>query len=92
MEYLGTLAVTKKVVDLFRYLLDGESRQWHSALIVIGSWVAGAGLAYLVGASSLAESVGLADANLADIVIAGIMAGSGAGVVHDLASGGVNIH
>ncbi len=84
MELLAGLAVVKKTVDAVRYLAGGSEIQWKEAGIVVLSWAVGVGLAFLVAASSLAESVGLGGAGVADVILAGIAAGSSAGVVHDL--------
>lgn len=87
MELLAGLAVVKKVIDTVRYLAGGQSVQWREAGIVALSWGVGVALAFLVAASSLAESVGLSGASVADIILAGVAAGSAAGVAHDIADG-----
>jgi len=92
MELLAGLAVVKKVLDTVRYLAGGEETQWREAGIVALSWAIGIGLAFLVAASSLAGSVGLEGAGVADVILAGLAAGSSAGVVTDLSKGGVVIN
>lgn len=84
MELLAGLATVKKVIDVVRYLASGENVQWRETGVVLLSWGVGVGLAFLVAASTLAESVGLAGAGIADVILAGIAAGSAAGTVHDL--------
>lgn len=84
MELLAGLAITKKVLDIVGYLARGETVQLRETGFVLLSFGVGVGLAFLVAASSLAGSVGLADVGVADVILAGIGAGAGAGVVHDI--------
>lgn len=79
---LGIPAV-KKIIDVYRFLFDGETVQWRAALITVGSWLLGTGVVALVAASSLAESLGLVDLGLADLFLWGVALGSSAGVIHD---------
>lgn len=77
------IASVKKVIDAFRFIFDGESVQWRSFGLTVGSWVLGTGLVALVANSTMAGDLGLVDLNLADLVLAGIGVGSGAGVIAD---------
>jgi hypothetical protein len=88
---LAAFPAVKKVIDLVRYLFEGDEHQWKPALLIVGSWVAGVAVAALVGGSSYAANLGLADLGLADLVLVGITLGSAAGVVTDLSTGGVTI-
>lgn len=83
MELLAGLAVVKKVIDAVRYLVSGETIQWRQAGTIVLSWGVGIGLAFLVASSSLAGEVGLEGARIADVILAGLAAGSSAGVIHD---------
>jgi hypothetical protein len=85
MELVALLAAVpgvQKIIDLIRFLVDGEQVQWRSALITVGSWVLGTGIVALVANSSFAPE-GLAAANLADLLLYGVALGSTAGVIHD---------
>jgi hypothetical protein len=88
---LAAFPAVKKVIDLVRYLLEGEKRQWRPALLIVASWVAGVAVAALVGGSSYGADLGLSGLGFADLVLVGITLGSAAGVVSDLSSGGVTI-
>lgn len=77
------LASVKKIIDAYRFLFDGDTVQWRSFALTVGSWVLGTGLVALVAASSLGESMGLVDLNLSDLILLGVGVGSGAGVVAD---------
>lgn len=79
---LGIPAV-KKIIDAFRFIFDGESVQWRAFAITVGSWVLGTGVVALVAGSSLAESLGLVDLGLNDLILWGIALGSSAGVIAD---------
>ena len=79
---LGVASV-KKIVDAFRFLFDGDVVQVKAFLITVGSWVLGVGIVALVAQSSLAGDLGLVDLNLADLILAGVGVGSGAGVISD---------
>lgn len=83
LEALIALPVVKKVLDVVRYVVDGERVQWKQLGLVVGSWVVGVGVAALVAASGYAESVGFVDPSLSDLIIAGVTIGSGAGVIAD---------
>lgn len=82
MAILG-LASVKKIIDAFRFIFDGESVQWRAFALTVGSWVLGVGLVALVAQSSLAGNLGLVDLSFADLVLAGVGVGSGAGVIAD---------
>ena len=88
---LAALPAVKKVLDVLRYLFDGDETQWKPVALVGASWVLGILVALLVAGSSFAASVGLVDASWPDVILAGIGIGSAAGVVADLSSGGVTI-
>ena len=93
LELIAAFPAVKKVVDVFRYLFDGQTRQWREVGIIVGSWVAGAGVIALVAASSFGGELGLDGASIADFVLYGIGLGSAAGVAADFASpSGINIH
>ena len=79
---LGVASV-KKVIDAYRFIFDGESVQWRAFALTVGSWILGVGLVALVANSSLAGGLGLVDLNFADLLLAGIGVGSGAGVIAD---------
>lgn len=83
---LAMFAPVKKAIDVYRYLLTGEVRQWKDAAIVLGSWVLGVGLVALVAGSSFVEDIGLTLETWQDYVLTGIMLGSLAGVTADLAN------
>lgn len=82
---LGVASV-KKIIDAFRFLFDGDVVQIKSFLITVGSWALGVGIVALVAESSLAGDLGLVDLNLADLILAGVGVGSGAGVISDYVS------
>lgn len=90
-EVLLGLGVVKKVVDVYRYLVQGEVVQWKQAATIAGSWVVGFVLVFLVAESGHADAAGLVDASFADLALAGIVVGSGAGYAADLSSGGVTV-
>ena len=86
---LGALALfapVKKILDIYRYLVHGDSVQWREALTVVGSFVVGIGVIFLVGASSFAADLGVADLSIVDSILAGITLGGLAGVGADLSS------
>jgi len=82
---LALFAPVKKAIDVYRYLLTGDVRQWKDAAVVFGSWVLGTGLVALVAGSSFAPDVGLTLSTWQDYVLYGITLGSLAGVTADLA-------
>jgi hypothetical protein len=82
---LALFAPTKKVLDVWRYLVSGDQVQWREALTVVGSFAVGTGLVFLVGASSFAADLGIADLTVVDSVLAGVTLGGLAGVGADLA-------
>ena len=82
---LALFAPVKKAIDVYRYLLTGDVRQWKDAAVVFGSWVLGVGLVALVAGSSFAPDAGLTLATWQDYVLYGITLGSLAGVTADLA-------
>ena len=89
---LALFAPVKKLLDVYRYLVQGDQVQWREALTVVGSFVLGIGVVFLVGASSFAADLGIADLTWADAVLAGITLGGLAGVTADIADpGGVEI-
>lgn len=81
---LALFAPAKKLLDIYRYLVTGDEVQWREALTVFGSFVVGTGVVLLVGASSFAADVGIADLTLIDAILAGITLGGLAGVAADL--------
>ena len=86
LELIAAFPAVKKVVDIIRYLFDGQTRQWREVAVVVGSWVAGTGVVALVAASSFGADLGLDTATVADFVLYGIGLGSAAGVAADFAS------
>lgn len=82
---LALFAPVKKALDVYRYLLTGEQRQWKDAAVVAGSWVLGTGIVALVAGSSIAGDFGLVLQTWQDYVLAGVTLGSLAGVTADLA-------
>lgn len=78
---LAAFAPVKKALDIYRYLMTGTERQWKQAGTVVGSWIVGIALVFLVGASSF--DFGLGIDNWADYVLYGITLGSLAGVAAD---------
>ena len=87
LELLLAFPAVKKVLDLLRYLFEGENRQWREAAIVAASWIVGTGLVALLAVSSYAVELGLAGATLPDLILMGISIGSAAGVVADIRNG-----
>lgn len=77
------LASVKKIIDAFRFIFDGETVQWRSFALTVGSWVLGVGIVALVGSSSMGVDLGISGLGLADLVLLGVGVGSGAGVVAD---------
>ena len=77
------LASVKKIIDAFRFIFDGETVQWRSFALTVGSWVLGVGIVALVGSSSMGVELGISGLGLADLVLLGVGVGSGAGVVAD---------
>ncbi len=93
LALLAGFPAVKKVIDLVRYLVEGETRQWREAGLVVLSWVAGAGIVALTAASSFGAELGLGAATFADIILYGIGVGSAAGVAADLANpSGVTVY
>ncbi len=91
VELLLGFPIVKKVLDVFRYVAEGDVIQWRAISLVVGSWVVGIGLAYLIGSSSSAADVGLVLTSWQDHVLAGIALGSAAGVGVDFFNGGVTV-
>ena len=80
IELLLGFPIVKKVLDVFRYVAEGDVVQWRAISLVVGSWAVGIGLAYLIGSSSSAADAGLVLTSWQDYVIAGVALGSAAGV------------
>ena len=80
----GLLAIPAvvKVLDLYRFLVEG-SVQWRSAAYTVGSWVLGTGLIALVGSSAQGAALGLADLDVATLILYGVEIGSAGSVIHD---------
>lgn len=81
---LAAFAPIKKALDVYRYLVTGDEVQWREALTIIGSWVLGVCLVFLVINSSFADQTGIVVEGWADYVLYGITLGSLAGVLSDL--------
>lgn len=82
---LALFAPVKKAIDIYRYLLTGEQRQWKDAAVIAGSWVLGVGLVALVAGSTFVTDLGLTLESWQDYVLTGFTLGSLAGVTADLA-------
>ena len=82
---LALFAPVKKLLDVYRYLVMGDQVQWREALTIVGSFAIGTGLVFLVGASSFAADLGIADLTIVDSILAGVTLGGLAGVGADLA-------
>jgi hypothetical protein len=80
---LLAIPAVKKIIDAFRFIFDGETVQWRSFALTVGSWVLGTGVVALVAGSSLAADLGLGDLNVSDLILWGVALGSSAGVIHD---------
>lgn len=83
---LALFAPAKKLMDIYRYLVDGDNVQWKEALTIVGSFAIGIGIVFLVGASSFAADLGIADLTVVDSILAGITLGGLAGVTADIAN------
>lgn len=83
---LALFAPAKKLLDVYRYLFTGEVCQWKDALTILGSFVLGTAIVFLVAESSYAADLGLTLETWADYVLTGITLGGLAGVAADLAN------
>lgn len=81
---LALFAPVKKLLDIYRYLVVGNVVQWREALTVVGSFVLGIVVVFLVGQSSFAADLNLTLNTWADYVLTGVTLGGLAGVVTDL--------
>ncbi len=80
IELLLGFPIVKKVLDVIRYIAEGDVIQWRAISLVVGSWAIGVGLVYLIAGSSQAAEAGLVLVNWQDHVLAGVALGSAAGV------------
>ena len=89
IEVLLGLGIVKKVLDVIRYVAEGDVIQWREIILVVGSWGVGIGLVSLLGSSS--TDIGIELVNWQDYVVAGIGLGSAAGVGVDFFNGSATV-